>query len=129
MRVLHAEPDGEEAAELARLDESIGRFWQAGARLGELGEVGQDLRLEPGLSAAGQPLSLLRSSEPSLRPLIERVLSQAPAELAPRFSALQPRLGLEQALADVRSRTGVDLAAANTRAGFSRGHLLDVSLF
>ncbi|HVJ16573.1 MAG TPA: hypothetical protein VM686_14125 [Polyangiaceae bacterium] len=129
MRVLHAEPGGDEAAELLELDRRIERFWQAGAVLAELGPFAADLSLERGCGEDGRPLSLLRSTEPSARPLIERVLARVPAELAPRFAALQPRLGLEQALAQVRARSGVDLTRATARAGFSRGHLLDVSLF
>ncbi len=40
-----------------------------------------------------------------------------------------PRHTLQAALARVRQRTAVDLSNARARAGFARGHLLDVAVF
>jgi hypothetical protein len=129
MRVLHAEPTGREAEALRRLEHRADRFWQGGASLPELGEFAAELSIEAGCDADGRPLRLLRSTERSQRPLIERVFSRRPAGAEAPLEALQPRLPLARALEHVRARTGVDLSRASARAGFSRGHLLDVSLF
>jgi hypothetical protein len=129
MRVRHADRAGAEAALLAELDRCAERFWQEPASLGALGDFAAELALEPGCDAEGRPIMLLRAIEPCARPLVERVLALRPERHAASFAALQPRLGLQQALAEVAARTGVDLARATARAGFSRGHLLDVSVF
>src|SRR5688572_24017621 len=121
MRVLHAEAGGEEEALLSELDRRADRFWRTSGTLSELGAFAADLALEPGCDAVGRPITLLRSGEPSARPLIERLLSRLPAELAAEYAALQPRLPLARALAEVRARTGVDLTRATARAGFARG--------
>jgi hypothetical protein len=61
--------------------------------------------------------------------LVAELIRRAPA--SDRFSVVRhrPPLSVEAALADVRARGGVDLAGARVRAGFSRGHLLEVVVY
>ncbi len=51
------------------------------------------------------------------------------ARLRAEQEAGAPRAALDVALSEVRQRMSVDLSSARARAGFARGHLLDVSLF
>ena len=44
-------------------------------------------------------------------------------------AGLAPALPCELALAQIRARTGLDFARARARAGFARGHLLDVVVY
>ena len=53
----------------------------------------------------------------------------APSSLSSRVSSGRPRLPFERAVAEVKRRTGVDLSRARARAGFARGHLVDVAVF
>ncbi|HEV8246787.1 MAG TPA: hypothetical protein VGP93_13510 [Polyangiaceae bacterium] len=58
-------------------------------------------------------------------PQVERLCARLEALAKDRG----PRLDLDAAVSQVRSRLGVDLRNARARAGFARGHLLDVALF
>jgi hypothetical protein len=61
-------------------------------------------------------------------PLAELLLAQAPADLDCALSLGRGAVPLENALAEVRASHGLDLERASVRAGFGRGHLLDVTL-
>jgi hypothetical protein len=61
-------------------------------------------------------------------PLAELCLSLAPAELALALSLGRAAVPLERALGEVRAAHGVDLRGCTLRAGFGRGHLLEVTL-
>jgi hypothetical protein len=62
-------------------------------------------------------------------PLVAELIRRAPQ--SDKFSVVRhrPPLSVESALADVRARGGMDLAGARVRAGFSRGHLLEIVVY
>lgn len=72
-------------------------------------------------------LSALEGGAPE--PLVAELIRRAPA--SDKFVAVRhrPPMALDLALADVRARGGVDLAGARVRAGFSRGHLLEIVVY
>lgn len=70
---------------------------------------------------------LLRVSSRELSPIAERVVARASADF--HVLALRPREPLEQALAAARLEHSVDLRRARFRAGFGRGHLLELVLY
>jgi hypothetical protein len=61
-------------------------------------------------------------------PLAELILAQAPADVGCALSFGRAPLSLELALAEVREAHDVDLQRARVRAGFGRGHLLELTL-
>jgi hypothetical protein len=76
---------------------------------------------QPGLSA-----SVITSNELRLRPLVQTVLSRAPAGCDRQILGERPALSVERGLAKVAERSPIDVASARFRAGFSRGHLLEL---
>jgi hypothetical protein len=76
----------------------------------------------------GVPSLELSALECSGWPLAELLLAQAPAELSCVLSLGRTALPLESALAETRSQHGVELSRASVRAGFARGHLLEITL-
>ncbi len=82
-------------------------------------------RVHPGLSVErlGDGL-IVRARSRELCPLAERVAKLSPAGLAVQNH--RPRLDWTEALARARSRGGPDFGAASVRAGFTRGHLLEL---
>lgn len=70
----------------------------------------------------------LTAFETSAWPLAELLLLQAPVDLDCALSLGRMAVPLEQALAEVRSSHDVELADAALRAGFGRGHLLEITL-
>ena len=70
----------------------------------------------------------LTAFEASAWPLAELLLQHAPAELACALALGRMAVPLEQALAEVRASHQLDLEGATLRAGFGRGHLLELTL-
>lgn len=68
-------------------------------------------------------------AERRLKPLAETLVARAPELGSTRFVAHRPARPLDAALEDVRREYGFDLGDARARAGFSRGHLLDVVIY
>lgn len=61
-------------------------------------------------------------------PLAELLLAQAPDDLGCALSLGRAAIPIERALSEVNASHGVDLSRASLRAGFGRGHLLEVTL-
>jgi hypothetical protein len=70
----------------------------------------------------------LSALEPSAWPLAELLLAHAPIDLRHVLSLGRAALPLADALEEVRAEHRVDLSRATLRAGFSRGHLLEITL-
>jgi len=70
----------------------------------------------------------LTAFEASAWPLAQLLLEQAPVELECALSLGRMAVPLELGLAEVRSSHEVELADASLRAGFGRGHLLEITL-
>ncbi len=71
-------------------------------------------------------LVLTPRAERRLRPMVSALVGRAPQGLGLRVVEHCPPLSLSTAVERARSQTGVDLSGAKVRAGFSRGHLLDI---
>lgn len=61
-------------------------------------------------------------------PLAELLLRQAPEDLACALSLGRMAVPLERALSEVRASHELELADVSVRAGFGRGHLLEITL-
>ena len=70
----------------------------------------------------------LSALEPSAWPLAELILAQAPSDVGYALSLGRAAVPLSRALAEVRASHAVDLSRATLRAGFGRGHLLELTL-
>jgi len=133
MRVRFGELSHDERLEKARLCEDARGAWQC-LRLGQDAEASErlaqlDARLEVTVQRdAGVAHAELSAFEPSAWPLAELVLAQAPAELDGCLSLGRMAVPLELALAEVRATHDVELERASLRAGFGRGHLLELTL-
>jgi hypothetical protein len=90
-----------------------------------------DARVEPSLSEAdelGMECLELSALEPSAWPLAELMLAQAPRDVGYALSLGRAAVPLSRALAEVRASHQVELSRASLRAGFGRGHLLELTL-
>jgi hypothetical protein len=74
------------------------------------------------------PQAELIALEPCAWPLAELLLGEAPRDLGYVLSLGRGALPLERALVEVRASHGVELERATLRAGFGRGHLLEITL-
>ena len=81
------------------------------------GEAGEALRVAE-----------LAASEACAWPLAELLLTAAPDDVGCALSLGRPALSLERALHEARQLGQLELSRATFRAGFSRGHLLEVTL-
>ena len=86
------------------------------------------LQADPGDAAGGLRVAELAAAEACALPLAELLLSLAPADVGCLLSLGRPALSLERALEEARQHHSLELARATFRAGFSRGHLLEVTL-
>lgn len=87
--------------------------------------VALTVRREPAFELA---VAELTAFEASAWPLAELLLQQAPADLACAVSLGRMAVPLEQALAEVLASHELELADVSVRAGFGRGHLLEITL-
>lgn len=74
------------------------------------------------------PHAELSAFEASAWPLAELLLAQAPADLDCTLSLGRSAVPLERALVEVRASHQLELGKASLRAGFGRGHLLELTL-
>jgi hypothetical protein len=120
-------PGETERAARAELDGRIDEMFGAAAeRERELGWWRSRVRhLWPGLDAerAEGGTLVVRSADRELTPLSDYVVSRAPSQLS--LLSRRPACSFAEALSRAR-RAGVELARATARAGFTRGHLLEV---
>jgi hypothetical protein len=134
MRVVYAD-----AEELARFDGSVDEFWR---KLGDKIATGDVERAKQLCEALDGRLSFeayrdesgglgfaVRATSREAFPVADRVTAGAPRSLSGLISSGRPRLPFERAVAEVKRRTGIDLSRARARAGFARGHLVDVAVF
>jgi hypothetical protein len=82
--------------------------------------------LELGVDAEGS--AWLSALEPSIWPMAQLLLALAPVDSRYALSLGRAARPLADALEEVRAEHGVDLSRASLRAGFSRGHLLEITL-
>lgn len=144
LRFAVDEASSEEARARADLDQRIAAFWQRvrralprepgsdeGVLLGEL-RPELDAALDdvhPGLgwdASANGTLVVSADGERALRPLADRVVTSAPELAGWTVRASRPALDPEHAIARAERRTGSSFRGARARAGFTRGHLLEV---
>jgi hypothetical protein len=133
MRVRFGEPSREEARQREAWREGAREVWRqlgagsAGRACGLVREL--DARLELFVEEEGsQRVAELSALESSAWPLAELLLAQAPPDLGCVLSLGRAPVPLARALGEVKETHGVDLERAGLRAGFGRGHLLDVTL-
>ena len=85
------------------------------------------LYVEPA-ELGGVPCAELSALESSAWPLAELLMAQSPDDSSYVLSLGRAPRALDIALEAVRRTHGLDLARASLRAGFSRGHLLELTL-
>jgi len=135
MRVRFGELSAQEALEKERLRVGARAAWQC-VRAGDDAKASAlvealdprlvfSLRRDPDERVACAELAAF---EPSAWPLAELLLAQAPADLDCILSLGRMAVPLERALAEVRASHQVELEHASLRAGFGRGHLLELTL-
>jgi hypothetical protein len=93
-----------------------------------LDELDERIALELVEVPGGALVAELIIDEVSAWPLAELMLAQAPADVGCALSLGRAPLPLALALAEVREAHDVDLQRARVRAGFGRGHLLELTL-
>jgi len=135
MRVRFGDWSEDEAQGLERLRGGARQAWQA-LREGDDAQacalidqldarVGLTLRPDPDARVARVELTAF---EASAWPLAELLLAQAPADLDCALALGRMAVPLEVALVEVRASHQVELERASLRAGFGRGHLLELTL-
>jgi hypothetical protein len=135
MRVRFGELSSEEVDARERLGARAREAWQS-LRQGDAQRAERlmnaiDARVSLSVSdddASGARLAPLSASQASAWPLAELLLSLAPDDVGALLSLGRPALSLEYALEQTRAACQVELARATFRAGFSRGHLLEITL-
>jgi hypothetical protein len=86
------------------------------------------LQADLGDAAGGLRVAELATEQACALPLAELLLSAAPDDVGCLLSLGRPALSLERALEEARQQHALELGRATFRAGFSRGHLLEVTL-
>jgi hypothetical protein len=135
MRIRFGELSTDELLEKERMCQGARQVWQC-VRSGDDAEASELLqRLDARLVLTVRRDADVRvvqaevsAFEPSAWPLAELMLSQAPVELDCCLSLGRMAVPLELALAEVRASHDVELARVSLRAGFGRGHLLEITL-
>lgn len=135
MRVRFGEWSAEEERERQRLCRGAREVWHALQRRDEAtasalvqlldSRVELTLRRDADVGVATVELSAL---EPEAWSVAELLLAQAPADLDCALALGRMAVPLAQALTEVQQSHEVDLEGASLRAGFGRGHLLEVTL-
>ncbi len=108
-RVVAEGDDARACALVDRLDARLALYVQRGS-------VGDDSTVE------------LSALEPSAWPLARLLLAQAPRDFELALSLGRVAVPIELALEEVEQAHGVALGRASLRAGFGRGHLLEITL-
>lgn len=135
MRVRFGEWSAEEERQRQQLCRGAREAWQALHEGEEANACALVRQLEPRLEltlrrdaevrVATAELSAL---EPEAWPVAELLLEQAPAELDCVLALGRMAVPLERALGEVQKSHQVELEGASLRAGFGRGHLLEITL-
>jgi hypothetical protein len=87
------------------------------------------LELKVRRDVAGRPeIAEVSAFESAAWPLAQLLLEQASSSVGCALSLGRGALPLDYALGEARAKHGVELERARVRAGFSRGHLLEVTL-
>jgi hypothetical protein len=134
MRVRYGELSVQEAFEKERLLERARVAWHClrdgdEARACQLMEqIDARLQLTVRQGAQGATYAELTALEVNAWPLAELLLEQAPPAVGCALSLGRMAVPLPEALAEVRASHELDLDGASLRAGFGRGHLLEVTL-
>jgi hypothetical protein len=133
MRLRYGELSASELATRARLCEQASAAWAALERgdiaLGRAAMHAIDPRLSMTFARDGGAERVeLVALEPSAWPLAELCLSLAPADSGCTLALGRAAVPLELALAETRAAHGVELERSTLRAGFGRGHLLELTL-
>lgn len=133
MRICFGELSAEEQHERERICRAARAVWHL-VRDGEADSARQSLsaldeRLELYVAEhAGTRLVELSALTSSAWPLAQLLLAQAPADIGCALSLGRGALPLSQALSELQLSHGLDLSRASLRAGFGRGHLLEITL-
>jgi hypothetical protein len=128
VRVGPGNLSGREQEELAALERRSRRAFTAFSRGNADSGLVALRAVHPGVDAelaAGGAL-VIRARAPEFTPIAERVASLAPPELP--VLTHRPALSIAEALARLPRLGSVDFEHARVRAGFSRGHLLELVL-
>ena len=135
MRLKYGELSVAERAERDALQQRARAAWSC-LREGDrasavqlLSEVDERIALELPRSAEGDVVvAELTAYDAGAWPLAELLLAEAPADLGYALSLGRAPVSLAQALDETREAHALDLTRASVRAGFGRGHLLEVTL-
>lgn len=133
MRVRFGEPSPEEARERESTRERAREAWQH-LRAGRAARASALLRdLDDRLELCVVEDGALRVAELSALdsaawPLAELLLAEAPQDVGCALSLGRAAVPLARALEEVKASHDVNLERASLRAGFGRGHLLEVTL-
>jgi hypothetical protein len=135
MRLCFGEPTGEELALRDGLCARARELWLHVAAADDARACALAEEIDPRLvlyvdrEDVGEAASVeLSPLEPSAWPLAQLLLAQAPSTLGLTLSLGRCAVPLELALAEVEQAYGVALGRASLRAGFGRGHLLEITL-
>ena len=135
MRVRFGDLSAEEAHEKERVCAAARQAWSFVRTADDEQACRLMDALDPRLALSVQrdeeqrvPLVELSAFEASAWPLAELLLAQAPADLDCTLSLGRGAVSLERALGEVRASHQVELERASLRAGFGRGHLLELTL-
>lgn len=138
MRFLHTGDGGDEARERAEL------LALADSVLADVCSGGSDesrvrsllARIHPALDAevlsghaGGNLVVITPRGERRLRPLVAAVVERAPKAPGLAFATHRPARGFDEMVETVRREHGFDLSTARARAGFARGHLLELVIY
>jgi hypothetical protein len=117
-----------ELAERERLFDAAAAFWRAVEHDAEPNEaiacVHPELYVERGPRDAAA--LLLRCERRALRPLVDAVIERAPAGWRGRAFGRLPAIDVKQTESIIRERLDIDVSQGRARAGFTRGHLLEI---
>lgn len=138
MRFVFANRNDEERARRERVHAGIDAFWsklrsapqnEVAALLADVGQI--DPRLCGEMIDDGDSPCIVVSTrgERAARPLAEETARRAPAFDRMRVTSGCPPLGAERALERVQRDQGLQLGDAAVRAGFARGHLLELVVY
>ena len=128
MRVRLGQLSALEKREIALLEQRAREAFAAVERQGPGEGLPLLSSLHPNLGAerAADGTLIVRARAPEFVPLAERVVSLAPVGLG--VSSHRPALSLASALALVPRGGAADFSSVRVRAGFTRGHLLELVL-
>ncbi len=136
--------DENEVRAIRRIEASADRFWQRFAEVGDpdlvledrelaqrLEEIHPRLRLdvEPAEGDGSHALVITPEIERRLIPLAEAVVARASSRKNWRHATGRSARNWKHALERVRRETGANHERARARAGFRRGHLLDIVVY